>query len=211
MGLEFIELFDEWADTYDQTVLGDDKEYRAVFKNYDRILQAVADRVQGKIIEFGVGTGNLTEKLLNSNNKVIGFEPSLAMREKALEKLTNVNILNGDFLSYNIHEPIDAIVSTYAFHHLTDDEKASAFSLYQSVLATGGKIVFADTVFISDAHKQTAIHEANLKGYLNLARDLATEYYSTIPSLEAMLKANHFSVEFTQLNSFVWLMDATKL
>ncbi|NMD71732.1 class I SAM-dependent methyltransferase [Bacillus sp. DNRA2] len=211
MGLEFVRLFDEWADSYDHSVTGHDLEYRAVFAGYHKILQAVADRVSGNIVEFGVGTGNLTEKLLKQQNQVIGFEPSSAMREKAFEKIPNARIRNGDFLNFKLDGSCDAIVSTYAFHHLTDQEKAEAFSKYSLLLNKGGKIVFADTVFLNEQHKLAVIDKAIKHDFFNLAEDLRTEYYSTIPALTAMLHANDFSVEFIQLNSFVWLMDATKL
>lgn len=47
------------------------------------------------------------------------------MREKAAEKLGNVaQISDGDFLTFPVPEgEIDTVVSTYAFHHLTDEEK----------------------------------------------------------------------------------------
>lgn len=36
MGKEFIELFEEWAKTYDDTVTGHDEEYKDVFLYYDQ-------------------------------------------------------------------------------------------------------------------------------------------------------------------------------
>ena len=84
MGREFIELFEEWSKSYDDTVDGHNVEYREVFLNYERILDSVVSRVHGHTIEFGVGTGNLTERLLNAGLTVTAVEPSPAMREKAL-------------------------------------------------------------------------------------------------------------------------------
>ncbi len=211
MGREFVELFDNWAESYDHSVSGKDLEYYEVFSNYDEILQTVADRVKGNIAEFGVGTGNLTLKLLEKGNQVVGFEPSSIMREKAQEKLIHATIVNGDFLEFQTDMPIDAFVSTYAFHHLTDAEKAEAVSKYSSLLAKNGKVVFADTVFECEATKVEVIQSSKKKGFLNLAQDLETEYYTTIPVLRRIFEANGFSVQFKQLNPFVWLIDATKL
>ncbi|RXI96410.1 class I SAM-dependent methyltransferase [Anaerobacillus alkaliphilus] len=211
MGREFVELFDNWAESYDHSVSGKDLEYEEVFSNYDEILQAVTDRVKGNIVEFGVGTGNLTIKLLENGHRVVGFEPSTTMREKAEEKLSNATIVNGDFLEFQTDMSIDAFVSTYAFHHLTDAEKAEAVSKYSSLLAKNGKVVFADTVFESEATKADVIQSSKKKGFLNLAQDLETEYYTTIPVLRSIFEANGFSVQFEQLNPFVWMIDATKL
>ncbi|WP_040376058.1 class I SAM-dependent DNA methyltransferase, partial [Peribacillus psychrosaccharolyticus] len=129
MGREFIELFKEWSKSYDDTVEGNDIEYQEVFKHYDRILESVASRAYGHVLEFGVGTGNLTQRLLDAGLSVTGVEPSEPMRAKALEKLPEgTNLVDGDFLDFPVPEQVDSIVSTWAFHHLTDEENALAFA-----------------------------------------------------------------------------------
>ncbi|MFJ7974963.1 class I SAM-dependent DNA methyltransferase [Peribacillus sp. JNUCC 23] len=212
MGREFIELFEEWSKSYDDTVDGHDVEYREVFLNYERILDSVVSRAHGHTIEFGIGTGNLTERLLNAGLTVTAVEPSPAMREKAMGKLqARTEIVDGDFFEFPKPEQVDSIVSTYAFHHLNDDEKAKAIAIYSQLLKTGGKIVFADTMYLTNIHHKQAILDAKSSGYHNLANDLSTEYYTTIPFLEEILKENGFTVSFDKCNSFVWIMEAEKL
>lgn len=212
MGREFIELFETWAASYDDTVAGADIEYREVFKGYQSILDQVADLSYGHVVEFGAGTGNLTEKLVSKGYIVTAIEPSQAMREIALKKLNEkVNILDGDFLAFPPIESIDTIVSTFAFHHLTDKEKAKAITKYAKLLKTGGKIIFADTMYLSDEKYKQAIEDAKSANYLALVKDLQTEYYSTIPYLQKILKKNGFNVTFYRCNDFVWIMNAVKL
>jgi putative AdoMet-dependent methyltransferase len=212
MGREFLDLFETWADSYDQSVEGYDEEYREAFERYDEILNTVVSKSGNVVLEFGVGTGNLTKKLLEAGKTVYGIEPSAPMREKAFEKLgKNVSIQDGDFLVFPFpEEPVDTIVSTYAFHHLTDEEKARAIANYGKLLRKGGKIVFADTAFADKMAFQQAIDEAIQRGFHNLAEDLQREYYTTLDALERMFHAGGFSVEFTRLNKFVWLMEAVK-
>ncbi|MBM7584770.1 putative AdoMet-dependent methyltransferase [Bacillus pakistanensis] len=212
MGREFLDLFQDWADSYDDTVTGKDIEYKEVFAKYEEILDTVVKKSEGTVLEFGPGTGNLTKKLLEANHKVIAVEPSKEMMAIAKQKLTgNVELLDGDFLEYSINDTeIDTIVSTYAFHHLTDDEKAIAFLRYGNLLSNGGKIVFADTIFETQEAHEKSIQEAVAKGYHNLAEDLQREYYTTIPVLDELLQKNGFTVSFKRLNEFVWLLVATK-
>ena len=212
MGREFLDLFETWADSYDQSVGGHDEEYREVFDGYETILDTVVSKSNHVVLEFGVGTGNLTKKLLDSGKKVYGIEPSEPMRVKAYEKLGDcVLIQDGDFLAFPLpEEQVDTIVSTYAFHHLTDDEKEQAIAKYGKLLKKGGKIVFADTVFANKNAFQQTIDEAKQRGFHNLAEDLQREYYTTIGVLERMFAEHGFAVEFTQLNKFVWLMEAVK-
>lgn len=210
MGREFVEIFDEWVHTYDDSVNGKDKEYEDVFVNYNEILQTVADRAIGPVIEFGVGTGNLTQKMVDRGLVVVGIEPNQAMREATAEKFPALKIIDGDFLEFEQPVEVKSFTSTYAFHHLTDAEKAQAFKLYADKLPAGGKVVFADTVFKSKEAKQQMIEFEESRGYANLVEDLNREYYTTLPVMKELIEAAGFEVEFTQLNNYVFLIDATK-
>lgn len=211
MGNEFIGLFDQWADSYDQTVAGHDLEYKDVFLHYDLILQHIADRSFGHVLEFGPGTGNLTVKLLNSGLLVTGVEPSTRMRRLALEKTEGrAQIIEGDFFHFPQNVSYQTIASSYAFHHLTDKEKAAAISSYSNLLPSGGKIVFADTMYESVEAYKSAITDASQKGFHRLAKDLQDEYYTTLPVLTTILKRNGFDVKFEQYNDFVWIMEGIK-
>ncbi|PLR68224.1 MULTISPECIES: class I SAM-dependent methyltransferase [Bacillaceae] len=212
MGREFVELFEDWAHSYDSTVGGHDEEYKAVFANYEQILDAVSELSGDTVLEFGVGTGNLTKVLLNKEKKVYGIEPSKTMRDKAAEKLGKTAQINdGDFLTFPVPgEKIDTIVSTYAFHHLTDAEKEKAVAIYGSILGKGGKIVFADTVFADQEAYDAMIEKSKKHQFLNLANDLETEYYTTHSIMRRIFESNSFEITFTQMNEFVWLMEAVK-
>ncbi|KZE38594.1 SAM-dependent methyltransferase [Bhargavaea cecembensis] len=211
MASEFTKLFDDWSKTYDDTVAGTDPEYREVFAHYEEILQSVADKAEGLILEFGVGTGNLTERILRQGKELIGYEPSGEMRKIAAKKLPGLTLFHGDFLEFPVPERSpDTIVSTYAFHHLTDEDKKVAISRYHGLLSPQGKIVFADTVFANKEAKEKMIQDALEKNYDRLAEDLKTEYYTTIPVLTEFFEEIGFEAEFTRKNDFVWLIEAVK-
>lgn len=211
MGREFLHVFEEWANTYDNTVVGNDLEYREVFRNYEGILQEVVNRTVGKVLEFGSGTGNLTEKLAEEGYHVIAVEPSKPMRELAENKKINATFVDGDFLTFPAIDQVDTIVSTYAFHHLTDEEKSVAIKGYGNLLPKGGKIVFADTMFENEEVYEQTIEEAVKIGHLKLAEDLRTEYYSTIPYFTHVFEKNGFVITFKRCNTFVWIIEAIKL
>ncbi|MFX3673818.1 MAG: class I SAM-dependent methyltransferase [Paenisporosarcina sp.] len=210
MGREFVEIFDEWVDSYDASVSGQDPEYRDVFDKYEDILLAVTHKSFGTVVEFGTGTGNLTEKLLEAGYNVIGIEPNDAMRRVTSERFPEISLIDGDLLAFDVEYNIDTIVSTYVFHHLTDVEKGKALRKYANLLSKDGKVVFADTVFITEQAKREQIDKERARGFNNVADDLEREYYTTIPILEKAFTDAGFTVHFTQMNDYVWLMDATK-
>lgn len=211
MGKEFLEIFEQWADSYDDS-LTNNKEYEAVFHKYDYILKMVAERATGHVVEFGPGTGNLTVKLIEKGLTVTAIEPSPAMRKLALDKInTKATIIDGDFLHFKLDHQPDTIVSTYAFHHLTDQEKEEAVKQYSNLLPLGGKIVFADTMYVTKDAYDEAIKNAKEKEQHRLAEDLQREYYTTIPILTEILEKNGFSTYFEKMNDFVWMMEGEKI
>ncbi len=212
MGREFIPLFDDWAEFYDETISGYDADYKEVFEDYDRILQTVASKSKGSVLEFGVGTGNLTEKLLSFGRVVYGVEPSKVMREKTRARFQDLLLYDGDFIQFpELPGRVDSIVSTYAFHHLTDEEKDSAIKIYSELLADDGKIIFADTAYLNEKDREERHRIVKAQGLVKLLEDLQREYYTTLDVLKHLFERNGFRVRFEKMNSYVWLMEAVKI
>lgn len=211
MSREFVDIFDDWIHSYEASVTGEDPEYRDVFEGYDNILNEVASRATGTVLEFGTGTGNLTAKLVERGHNIIGFEPNKAMYDITKNRFPSVEIKDGDLLFFETAGvPIDTIVSTYVFHHLTDVAKGEALKKYSELLSTTGKVVFADTVFVTEDAKQEQIVKERSRGFHKVADDLEREYYTTLPVIMSLFIDAGFEVVCKQLNDYVWLMDATK-
>ena len=211
MGREFVDIFDEWIYSYDASVAGEDPEYRDVFERYDEILQDVTSRAIGTVLEFGTGTGNLTAKLVGAGHQVIGIEPNTEMRRATIERFPSMVVKDGDLLDFETDGIlIDSIVSSYVFHHLTDEEKGIALKKYAQLLPINGKIIFADTAFITQETKLAQIEKERARNFHKVADDLEREYYTTVLVLKNLFNDAGFEVRFKQLNDFVWLMEATK-
>lgn len=213
MGREFLTVFKDWAENYDTVVAGGDRQYHDVFEHYDAILEEIVSLSGESIIEFGVGTGNLTDRLLAAGKTVWGVEPSLEMRRVAEQKLpSHVTIVDGDMENFPLPPyPVDTLVSSYVFHHLTDDEKKAVLIEYKALLNDGGKLVFADTLFISVEEKRKLLEQYPKKAYPDLIADLNREYYTLVSTLyEGLKEAGFHKIGFKQMNSFVWIIEAEK-
>lgn len=213
MGREFLDIFSGWAKEYDAFVEGKDEEYQAVFDGYEEILDEIVHRSGDKVIEFGIGTGNLTQKLVHVGKTVFPIEPSEEMRAIAKEKLpSTVDIYNGDMQNFPKPDfPVDTIVSSYVFHHLNDREKMDALQEYTRLLEEGGKVIFADTLFISQEVFDQVVNEAKDNGYDNLAEDLEREYYPLFETMyHAYMDAGLKKITFKQMNEFVWIIEGQK-
>lgn len=214
MGREFLNVFSQWAEEYDDYVQGKDQQYKEVFADYDRILEEIVEKSSDNVMEFGIGTGNLTYKLLNAEKSVFAVEPSSQMRKLANKKLPeHFMVYDGDLQQYPTPpHKIDTIVSSYVFHHLTDEEKSIVLKQYNQLLTFGGKVIFADTMFISEAAYKLMIEEAMNMGYAELVEDLNREHYPLLPVVyEALKQAGFSDLSFRQMNKFVWIFEGTKM
>ncbi|MEX2356473.1 MAG: methyltransferase domain-containing protein [Thermaerobacterales bacterium] len=218
-GARFNRRFEHWAPQYDRAVRGEDPEYRAVFSGYDEILSAVVEALNGpatgRILEIGPGTGNLTGRLAAAGYQVTAVEPSPAMREQARSALNDVieagrvALVDGQFL--RLPEKPDrwhGVASTFAFHHLTNDEKVTALTSLRGRLEPAGRVVLADTIFRDQADREAALHEAEKRGHWNLARDLRTEFYPTRAELVEIMQQAGFTFSTRSMNRFASLVVA---
>lgn len=147
--------FNSWAKSYDHDVKKDIGKLK-IYKNYELILQKVYDLVDGldekkhRILEIGVGTGNLAGKFLENNYEIIGIDQSREMLSVAKEKYPMLKVRVGEFLKIPYdNKYFDVIVSTYAFHHLKDNEKSVAIEEMIRVLNDKGVIIIGDLMFES--------------------------------------------------------------
>ena len=213
MGREFLDVFSEWANDYDTFVEGQDPAYQPVFKDYSLILDTIVTKSGASVLEFGIGTANLTLRLLAAGKSVFPIEPSPEMRQIAKAKLpAEIVVYDGDLETYpRPAMPIDTIVSSYVFHHLTDAEKAEALKDYATLLPKNGKLVFADTMFQTKKALDEKVQYALEKNYADLAADLVREYYPLIPTMEEAFRTAGFTANFIQMNDYVWIVEATKI
>ncbi len=212
---QYDSIFNEWAKVYDKTVSSSAGEYSEVFAGYDRILEKVTDMIGwpagSLVLDLGTGTGNLAARASKKGYQVIGLDPNRAMIKIARAKYPETVFKTGDFLNLPaLPQQCAALISSYAFHHLTDEEKARAARLYHQVLAERGKVIFADTVFLNDQARSGITREAEIKGYAELVKDLNREYYTTHVKMRAIFENAGFETSFAQMNKFVWIIRAEK-
>jgi putative AdoMet-dependent methyltransferase len=216
MGLthaDFLQLFDQWAPTYDETVF---REQPADgFEEYERVLERVAELAGAApsvtVLDVGAGTGNLARTLLARGAKVVAVEPSREMRHVALQKLGETPVLDGTFLALPAADgTFDAAVSTYAFHHLADEEKQLGARELLRVLKPGGRVVLGDIAWASEGARQAMIRRFAAEGKAELVKEIEEEYYPLIGALTGMFAALGCTVYIERMTEWVWVLAAGK-
>nr|WP_320048988.1 class I SAM-dependent methyltransferase [uncultured Desulfuromonas sp.] len=155
---------------YDETIsTGTDYHCADEVRAYDRHMQKLRNTAQeaqeildqlaltadNRLWEIGTGTAECALALAPHVKEVIATDISTAMldyaRDKAQQRhISNVRFEQGGFLSgFRPQEPVDAIVTQLALHHLPDFWKFRALQDMADRLRPGGKLYLRDVVFPS--------------------------------------------------------------
>ncbi|MEX3743583.1 class I SAM-dependent methyltransferase [Lysinibacillus xylanilyticus] len=147
--------FNLWADGYDKTVQLSEENNQYPFAGYKAVLNTIFNEVmyspKSTVLDIGFGTGVLTAKLYDNGHMINGFDFSSKMIEIAKEKMPDANLMEWD-LSKGLppalmDQTYDAIISTYALHHFTDDMKVQYITALLQQLTPTGEIFIGDIAF----------------------------------------------------------------
>jgi putative AdoMet-dependent methyltransferase len=154
-------LFDDWAEHYDQSVQ-DDGGFP--FDGYEQVLDEItrAAGAQGgmKVLDLGVGTGNLATRFAALGCDIWGIDFSAEMLAKAIEKLPQAVLVQADLLSdwpRELDYRFDRIVSAYLLHEFDLSTKVKLLrGLTERHLAVKGCIVVGDIAFPTSGARDQA-------------------------------------------------------
>jgi putative AdoMet-dependent methyltransferase len=148
-------LFNNWAIFYDKSIGKNPIGYP--FEGYYTVLKSINDKIEinktTKILDIGVGTGLLTTQLYKRGGKIYGIDFSEKMIIEAQKKMPKAVFYCSNFendLPDKLNDiKFDYIVSSYAFHHLSDNKKLSFIKSLLLKLTKSGKIYIGDVSFKS--------------------------------------------------------------
>ncbi|MGD8627992.1 MAG: class I SAM-dependent methyltransferase [bacterium] len=199
--------FDQWADNYDGWVTSDDP----VYFRYETILERVlslSGAARGKrVLDIGTGTGNLAGRLLDRGARIVGLDPSQKMLDKARVKLEGrpgieLRRVEDPFLEIPYDdESFDAVVSTYAFHHVHPDKKPECVREMMRVLKPGGTWVIGDLIFQNERDEKAIVR----------AHDwMEDEYFARIDELLPVFRDMGVKLKSEQYTLVTWVLWATR-
>jgi len=181
------DLFDAWARTYDDTIRPSDA---FPFAGYETILDRIANECRPlsgrRLLDVGIGTGNLAQRLTAPDTELWGLDFSEEMLERCRAKLPEAHLIRADLrqgLPPDLPEAFDRIVSAYVLHEFPDDDKLRLLRELVDRLTPNGAVVIGDIAF-ADIAARSASQQA-----WSHAWD-ADEYYwigeRMVPALESL-------------------------
>ncbi len=158
--------FDQWAGEYDSSIAKNSKGYP--FEGYYEVLsyvnQLVIGNEQVSVLDLGVGTGLLTHEMYKRGSEIYGVDFSEKMLELAKKKMPNAHFYQHDLTLGLPNElegkKFDYIISSYAIHHLLDEQKLDMIQQLKKVLTSKSKIILADIAFKTSADLEVCKNES---------------------------------------------------
>ncbi len=155
-----LPIFERWAERYDQSVQTD----QGIFAGYDLVIAEVV-RAAGieagmRILELGIGTGNLAQQFVALGCEVWGVDFSPAMLAKARRKVPQVTLLQMDLTGdwpEVLRQRFDRVVANFVLHEFDLETKISLLQrLATQHLVERGLIVVGDVAFpTAEARRQS--------------------------------------------------------
>ena len=129
-------------------------DFRDLEAESNEVLDSLAIKPGDVLIDFGSGTGTFAIQAARRCAQVYAVDVSQAMLDYAKAKAagtSNIFFSHGGFLTYEHPDPpVDAIVTTFAFHHLPDFWKGIALARMNQMLKPGGQLYMHDVIVEQD-------------------------------------------------------------
>lgn len=172
-------------------------DFRDVAAECRHLLDRLEIRPTDTLIDFGCGTGTFAIQAAQRCARVHAVDVSQTMIDYAAAKakqadLRNISFHHAGFLTYrHAGPPVDAVVTTFAFHHLPDFWKGIALQRIGTMMKPGGQF------YLHDVSMEEANALANIAAFIDKLAAAGGE----------LLREDcerHFKEEYS---TYVWIMD----
>jgi putative AdoMet-dependent methyltransferase len=204
--------FNQMANVYDDLVVQETDGFNP-HEGYDRVLDEVVAAIApapGEVgLDAGIGTGNLAKRFVEKKATMFGFDQSPEMLKRCKQKNPQVETKVGTFFAFPyLQHRFDFVVTSYALHHLTDEQKCLALAECKRVLKQGGRLAIADLMFLDESHREAHLNQLSQSGNMEAIRGIEDEFYADRSRLLTELDHLGFHTECRQLTTYVHLILA---
>lgn len=182
---------------------------------YDEALSKAVEFVKPQkgesAVDIGIGTGNLAEKFVAKGAKMIGIDQSTKMLEECSRKHPEIETRIGHFLALPlINHQVDFVVSSYALHHIPDEEKLLALEEMSRVIKDNGRICIVDLMFENADDRRRILEQFEKAGNHEAVYAIKDEYYADRSRLVDWFSKQGFKIDLFQFNDILHLVYAEK-
>ncbi len=202
-------FYDQIANEYDQLVQEDVRHNRFPYAAYNEMQDIIANYIfdnkhitRAKVLDIGIGTGSLYEKIMPEKIDLTGIDISKKMLEIAGLRLPDAKLVAKDILSGMPEtikgEKYDFIIVNYLFKHFDLPMFINAIHYLTEYLSPFGKIFIGDILFLDEARRKTYLQ--------NHPDDLNPNYYYHAYSDIVYHINDNLALSYMELNEYTGIM-----
>lgn len=188
--------------------------YHQMFRDYQREAEQIVAQLDldasATVLDMGCGTGAFALHAAAYYDTIHAVDVSKAMLRRARRQakragLTNVRFHHGGFLTYEHKaDPVDAVSTSVALHHLPDFWKLVGLRRLAAMLKPGGRLYLFDVVFSFDLAQYESCFERFIQrmsveigpnGEAESQTHLREEYSTCDWIIEGMLERAGFAID----------------
>lgn len=144
------DLFDSWSINYNKSIIKSEEEGTYPFAGYSKIkyqiLDIISKKTTAKILDMGIGTGQITSPLYDLGYEITGVDLSEKMINIAQKKMPKAIFVCDSF--YNslerLNDQYDFIIFNYSIHHLDYESQINLLIRLNKYLKYQAKILIGD-------------------------------------------------------------------
>jgi putative AdoMet-dependent methyltransferase len=202
------ELFDRWAADYDPAA-DDVFPFGGYDRVLDRVTELVAEREPRRVLELGVGTGTLTQRLRERlpDAAIVGLDFSSEMVGRAAGAVPGVELVTHDLRVLPLPletRGCDVAAMSYVLHEFDDGHKARLLEAVLESLAMEGVCVIGDVCFADAATREAA--SVRLAAHWD-----PEEHYVGVEELSAILAGRGLRVGAEQLGDHAGVVTVSRI
>lgn len=207
-------IYDDLAKRYDHLVAEDIENFRFPYSEHSLVHDIIAEYIMDtndtkkkKVLDIGIGTASLYEKINPNQIELTGIDNCEAMIEIAKLRVPEANIINHNLkkgLPHDLeNETFDFIVVSYVFMHFDFEFLLYFIDLFRKHLAPFGKLLIGDVMFYSEDQKEKFVRDYNEDQHLNLHFHVYEDILERID--------DNYDLSFMEINQYTGLIIVEKL
>ncbi|WP_158290428.1 MerR family transcriptional regulator [Halobacillus salinus] len=206
--------FDQQAVTYNVDLKKEGYAFN-VHEGYDEALERAYQLIDASVgetgVDIGIGTGNLGSRFLEKGSRIIGIDQSDEMLAICKSHYPEIDTRHGHFLRLPVMDhSADFITTSYALHHVEEQDKILALEEMNRILKPFGRLVIADLMFDDDEERARVLQAFKNQGNENAIEAIEDEYYADRSRLVSNLENLGFQVDCNKINDILHIVFAEK-
>ncbi|WP_338078351.1 MerR family transcriptional regulator [Aneurinibacillus aneurinilyticus] len=212
--------YDRW--NFDRRAMSYDSElhhHHAGFdvrNHYKQVLDLtvkwVNPRIGEKGLDIGTGTGNLAGRFSDKGISIAGVDQSREMLAQCRSKYPKMETKLGNFLALPyVDSQFDFVVTSLAFHHITNEQQPLALEEMKRVLKPSGRICITDLMYESIEDRERYIKRLKQQGQEEAIHLIENKHYAFLPDVLYWFEENDYITKHKRIDNLLYIVYAVPI